>query len=162
MRFRQNRVGIVGDIKKMYNSVKISEFDMHTHRFIQRDLDVEKIPHHYMLKTVTFRDKPGGAIAMMVLRKTAQMNLEYPLATKMVIEDSYVDDVLESFDNAEIAVERMRQVEEVLETGGFEMKQWVMFGNNRCLNEKMLNTNHEKVLGSDWKPKEDRFSFKIK
>ena len=61
MRFRQNRVGIVGDIKNMYNSFQISEFDIHTHRFIWRDLDVEKIPDHYMLKTVTFGDKPWGS-----------------------------------------------------------------------------------------------------
>ena len=40
---------------------KVSEFDMHTNRFIWRDLDAEKIPDHYMLKTVTLRDKPGRA-----------------------------------------------------------------------------------------------------
>ena len=92
MRFRQNRVGIVGDIQKMYNSVRISEFDMHTHRFLWRELDTNKVPDHYVLKTVTFGDKPGGAIAMLALRKTAQMSLKYPLATRTIMEDSYVDD----------------------------------------------------------------------
>lgn len=115
-----------------------------------------------MLKTVTFGDKPGGAIAMLALKKTAQMNRRYPLAAKTIIEDSYVDDVLGRFDDAQIAIERMRQVEEVLEAGGFVMQQWVMSGDERCLNKKVLDVNHEKVLGLYWKPKEDVISFKIK
>lgn len=85
MRFKRNRVGVVGDIQKMYKCVRISEFDMHTHRFLWRDLDSGKAPGHYILKTVTFGDKSGGAIAMMALKKTAQLNLEYPLATKIII-----------------------------------------------------------------------------
>lgn len=35
-----------------------------------------------------------------------------------------MDDVLGSVDNAEVAVERMRQVKEVLEAGGFALQQW--------------------------------------
>ena len=87
MRFRQSQVGMIGDIKKMYNSVKISELDRHTHRFLWRDFDTEKRPDHYMLETVTFGDKPGGAIAMVALRKTAEMNKNYPLATKMLVRE---------------------------------------------------------------------------
>ena len=56
----------------------------------------------------------------------------------------------------------MRQVEEVLETGGFVMKQWVMSGDDISQNKKVLNVKQEKVLGLDWKPKEDVFYFKIK
>lgn len=89
MRFRQNQVGVVGDIKKMYNQVRKSEFDGHTHKLLRRDLDIERKLDHYMLKTYCY--KPGGAIAMLALRKTAQMDSDYPLVAKMMIEDSYVD-----------------------------------------------------------------------
>lgn len=95
---------------------------------------------------------------MLALKKTAQMNLKYPLAAKTITED----DVLGSFDDSQIAIERIRQVEEVLEAGGFVMKQWVMSGDERCLNKKVLDVNHEKVLSLYWKPKEDVISFKIK
>lgn len=78
-----------------------------------------------MYSRVTFGDIPGGAIAMAALRKTAQINLNYPKATKMIVEDSYVDDLLGSFDSQETALERIRQVEEILEAGGFAIKQWV-------------------------------------
>ena len=34
LRFREEKIAIVGDIKKMYHSVKISILDQHTHRFL--------------------------------------------------------------------------------------------------------------------------------
>ena len=33
IRFRENEVGISGDIKRMYHSIRISTLDQHTHRF---------------------------------------------------------------------------------------------------------------------------------
>ena len=44
IRFRENRVAFIGDIKKMYHkkmyhTVKTSELDQHTHRFLWRDMD---------------------------------------------------------------------------------------------------------------------------
>lgn len=59
---------------------------------------------------------------MMALRKAAKMNADYPLATKVIIEDSCLDDVLSSVDSIETVVERMQQVESVLEERGFKMK----------------------------------------
>lgn len=43
----------------MYNSIQMSDFDGHTHRFLWRDLGPEIKLEYYMLKTVTFGDKPG-------------------------------------------------------------------------------------------------------
>ncbi|XP_064104361.1 uncharacterized protein LOC135214230 [Macrobrachium nipponense] len=54
IRFRQHAVAIVADIKKMYNSVRISELDQHTHRFLWRDLETDREPDNYVLTTVTF------------------------------------------------------------------------------------------------------------
>ena len=34
IRFRDNRVAYIGDIKKMYHTVKTSELDQHTHQFL--------------------------------------------------------------------------------------------------------------------------------
>ena len=44
VRFRENNVGYVGDIRKMYNSVYISMLDQHCHRFIWRNMETNKIP----------------------------------------------------------------------------------------------------------------------
>ena len=76
-------------------------------------MDTERAPDHYILKTVIFGDEPGGTTAMMALRKTAHLSLKYPLATKIIIKNSYVDDILSSCDNAQEAAERMRQTDGV-------------------------------------------------
>ena len=40
---------MAGDIKKMYNTVKLSEDDMHTHRFLWKnfDLEIQKESHRF-------------------------------------------------------------------------------------------------------------------
>ena len=38
LRFRQQKVGLVGDISKMFNSIQLAEMDQHVHRFLWRDL----------------------------------------------------------------------------------------------------------------------------
>ncbi|XP_045129091.1 uncharacterized protein LOC123514899 [Portunus trituberculatus] len=84
LRFRQDFVGLIGDIKKMYNSVDISLFDQNCHRFLWREMDADRVPDHYALTTVTFGDRPGGAIAMIALRKTSEMSNQCPKAKKLI------------------------------------------------------------------------------
>ncbi|XP_068229104.1 uncharacterized protein [Palaemon carinicauda] len=162
LRFREGKIGVVGDIKKMYNTVKLSEEDMHTHRFLWRNFELERDPSHYKLKTVTFGDKPSGSIAMMALRKTAEINNCFPLASKMIVEDSYVDDIISSVNSKDCALERIKEVEEVLRLGGFQIKYWVLSGEDKDNNARVLNTEQEKVLGLSWKPKLDTFSYRVK
>lgn len=38
-RFREDQVGIVGDVSKMYHSIKMSKFDQHVHRFKWGDMN---------------------------------------------------------------------------------------------------------------------------
>ncbi len=59
-------------------------------------MKTEKQPDQYALTTVTFGDRPGGAIAMIALRKTAQMYNDCPRVTNLIENDSYVDDLITS------------------------------------------------------------------
>ena len=63
-RFRENKVVICGDIRKMYHSVKISILDQHTHRFLWRNMETYRDPDTYVMTAVSFDDKPAGNIAM--------------------------------------------------------------------------------------------------
>ena len=66
---------------------------------------------------------------MTALHKTAEMFKDkYPETAAMIINNSYVDDILHSCESAEEALERMTTTEEILKRGGFQMKQWVMSG----------------------------------
>ena len=85
IRFRENRVAFIGDIKKMYHTVKTSELDQHTHRFLWRDMDSTREPDTYIIQRVSFGDKPSGTIATIALRKTAEMTRnEYQEAADII------------------------------------------------------------------------------
>lgn len=164
LRFRQDLVAIVGDISKMYNSVLLSEADMMTHRFLWRDMNTDKVPDHYCLQTVTFGDRPSGVIAMTALRKTAEMYRDkYPETAAMIINNSYVDDILHSCGSTVEALEKITTTERILERGGFKMKQWVVSGSHDITEDsKIIDTEFEKVLGMVWEPKKDQFSYKVR
>lgn len=164
LRFRQNAVALVGDISKMYNSVLISEVDKMTHRFLWRDMNANREPDHYCLQTVTFGDRPSGVIAMTALHKTAEMFKDkHPETAAMIIDNSYVDDIIHSCGSKKEALEKIATAEDILSVGGFYMKQWVISGNHDTTGDsKIIDTDVEKVLGMIWEPKEDQFSYKVR
>ena len=58
------------------------------------------------MTSVSFGDKPAGAIASLALRKTAEINSSVsPRAARMITDNSYVDDICDSFDSESIAQE---------------------------------------------------------
>lgn len=48
LRFRQHKITVTRDIKKMYNSVHIPKLDQNVHRFLWRDMDITKEPDIYI------------------------------------------------------------------------------------------------------------------
>lgn len=164
LRFRQKPVAMAGDISKMYNSVLISELDQMTHRFLWRDMNPNREPEHYCLQTVTFGDRPSGIISITALHMTAKMfENKYPETSNMIINDSYVDDILHSCETISEAYSKINATDEILQEGGFQIKHWVISGHHDMTEDvKVFDTEIEKVLGMTWEPKEDQFSFKVK
>ena len=163
LRFRQYCVGIAGDLKKMYNTIKLSERDQGVHRFLWRDLDSRAEPDHYCLTTVTFGDRPSAAIAATALKKTAEMSKEeVPKVNQLVERDSFVDDLITSTKTSDEADQLMEDAERALEKGGFKVKEWIVSGSTRIHNiNDVTSYGGEKVLGMLWNPEEDSFRFEI-
>ena len=170
LRFREREVAVSGDISKMYHRVRIPLEDQHVHRYFWRDLETERDPDTYVKTVLTFGDKPAPAMAQIALQKTAEENQElYPEAAKAIKVNSYMDDLCDSLDTVKQAQRQTEDIDKILETGGFRVKEWI---SNKTLNEgdskqemaiKMLEGDgKEKVLGLEWKPKADKFSFKVK
>ena len=83
LRFRENSIAMAADIRKMYNSVMTSILDQHCHRYLWRNMEVDKVPETYIITTVNIGDKPGGAIATVALRETAGIfKAENPTCSK--------------------------------------------------------------------------------
>ena len=105
LRFRQSKVAFIGDIKKMFHSIEIPTEDQMTHLFLWRDLDVGKEPTTYAITRVNMGDRPSSAIAQTALRKTAEDAMEeYPDAAKIVLRNSYMDDIPASVEKYDVAI----------------------------------------------------------
>ena len=166
VRFRENPVAFIGDIKKMYHTVATTTLDHHTHRFLWRDMNSNKEPDTYVIQRVSFGDKPSGAIATVALRKTAEMSKDrYPKATEIILTNTYMDDIIESVDTESKAKQLTDDIENLLEQGGFKLKEWIYSGIQSNKNDEQVviesHTTTEKVLGVVWTPRTDEFTFKV-
>ena len=54
IRFRENKIAMIGDIKKMYHTIKMKPIAQHTHRFLWRHMDLSKETETYIL----YREHP--------------------------------------------------------------------------------------------------------
>lgn len=165
LRFRQHSIAIAGDIKKIYNTVPISERDQHCHRFLWRDMETDKAADVYVLNTVTFGDRPSSIITTLCLHQSASMKTSYRATGNKIISNSYVDDILISLPRVSEAKEFIQQTEELLSYGGFQIKHWVISGEHEEQNLQtwnVLDSKEEKILGLIWCPKGDHFTFKMR
>lgn len=156
LRFRENKIAIQGDISKMYHSIQIPELEQHVHRFLWRNMNLNKQPDTYVMQKVCFGDKPSGCIALVCLRKTAEENMDsFPNAAETIKKQSYVDDICESVNSMEEAVNTCQDINQVLSTGGFKIKKWIIAPNDE-------NTGKGKILGVCWDTQDDSFFFETK
>jgi hypothetical protein len=170
LRFRENPVAIHGDISKMYHRVLIPEVDQHVHRFLWRDMEVDRDPDIYVKTVLTFGDKPAPAMAQTALRKTAKENQDvYPEAASSLKSNSYMDDICDSVTTVQEARKLTKDIDQVLKSGGFNVKGWMSnedLGNknqHECEKMKILQgETSDKILGVAWNNKTDRLTFKIK
>ena len=170
LRFRENKIAISGDIKKMYHAIKIEGVDQQTHRFLWREMNTRK-PDTYVMTSLSFGDRPAAAIAAVALKKTAEMaGEEFPNASVTIKNNSYVDDIIDSFDNKAKATEMTEQIDSVLKKGGFEVKKWIVSG--QPVEDEMQvcstksNGDERKttstVLGVIWDVSRDELRYKVK
>lgn len=65
-------------------------------------------------------------MAITGMRKTAKMKEEEkPKAAETILKNAYVDDICDSVKNTEETKVSKKEVDEILETGGFHVKQWI-------------------------------------
>lgn len=110
----------------MYLQICLPEEDTHVHRFLWRNLDLTKKPTVYVLQRVTFGDKPSPDIASFVMLKIAKDNeAENPDAAVILRRDRYMDDLIHSCPTPEEAIQRTKELDIVLATGSFKIKEWL-------------------------------------
>jgi len=131
IRFRENEVALIGDIKKMYHSMGTTQLEKHTHRLLWRDMDARKEPDTCVIHRVSFGERPSGTIATVALRKMAEIVQEkYTQEAKIIRDNTYMDDIIESVGDRERAESVTRNIEKLGDIGGFKIKGWTISGSS--------------------------------
>ena len=158
LRWREEQVALVGDIRKMYNSIHINPTEQHCHRFLWRDLETRE-PDIYAITRVNMGDRPAAAISAEAIYMTADMNADiFPDVTQLLKTSTYVDDIVFSVSDKKKAMELTRSTTKVLSSAGFTIKHWLFSEESeprKSLDDPPSCSNPDyrtQVLGIYWEP----------
>ncbi|XP_075157320.1 uncharacterized protein LOC142230561 [Haematobia irritans] len=127
----------------------------------------------FELLTVTFGVNCAPFFAIRTLLQLAEdVQDSYPLGSKIIKENLYVDDVLAGGHTIEDTIAARKQLTSVLDSAGFELRKWTS-NDSRLLNDlhpdlllpvnwlDLSEGSSTKTLGIRWNVATDTFSFKV-
>lgn len=166
MRFRTFRVALTTDITKMYRQVMVPENQRDLLRIVWRANENEPMKH-YRMKRQTYGLKSSAYCCVEALCRCAHDYAnEYPLASGAVLQSFHVDDGTLGADNDAEAEELYRQLNLMLNKGGFPLAKWAT---NSMRMQSVIGTtansvnldlfNESSVLGIKWSVLDDRFKY---
>nr|XP_043066509.1 uncharacterized protein LOC122321147 [Drosophila bipectinata] len=124
-RFREKRIAIGGDIAEIFHQVTIHTKDQRYQRFVFIDPYTQR-RENYAMQVMPFGASCSPSCAQYVKNRNAEsFKKEYPRAVKCILENHYVDDMLDSVDTEEEAISLARQVHYIHLQGGFLIRNWV-------------------------------------
>ncbi|XP_011879230.1 PREDICTED: uncharacterized protein LOC105568293, partial [Vollenhovia emeryi] len=173
VRFRFYNVAMTGDIRQMYRQVLVHERDRDYQRILWRSSPGDSV-QEFRLNTVTYGQASSAYLAIKCIYKLAEhCERNFPIASRILREQTYVDDILAGADNVNDVVILQEQLATVLRTGGFETHKWC--SNRPEITDKISSSSREdtpnlsidtdgtiKTLGLEWNPKEDVFQFIVR
>lgn len=171
-RFRQRKIGITGDIAEMFHQIQIRRLDRPYQRFLYRQ-DPNMEPDVYEMSVMIFGASCSPTSAQYVKNINAEKFIhKFPRACDSIINNHYMDDMLDSVDEEEQAVQLAKEVRQIHAYGGFNIRSWV--SNKRAVTEQLscneqnaqknldMSGNTEKVLGMWWNTEKDTITFSLK
>ncbi|XP_072400531.1 uncharacterized protein [Diabrotica undecimpunctata] len=126
----------------------------------------------YTLNTVTYGTKSSPYLAMRCLKELGVQCAENrPEASQIILKDFYVDDLLTGAESAEEAISLCKEVDQVLQGGGMELRKWITNSKEVQLalaksedvsgSVQIGEKDKNKTLGLIWAFKEDTLMFAI-
>ena len=116
---------MTADIEAMFLQVKVPSAECKFLRFLWRD-DSTKPVKVYEYTRHVFGAKSSPTCANYALQQTGRDNMDfYPLASKAIERNFYMDDFAKSVDTEEEAIELYNQLKTVLIKGGFNLTKWI-------------------------------------
>lgn len=122
-RFRQFPIAVCADVAEMYLRIGTPPEDRKFQRFLW--IDGKGETQCYEMNVQTFGVACSPSIAQYVKNEHAkQFANEYPSAVEAIINDTYVDDLVTSFNSEEEALEVVGQVKEIQGAANFQLHKW--------------------------------------
>ncbi|XP_070566927.1 uncharacterized protein [Ptychodera flava] len=176
LRFRQDPVALVADIKQMFHQVRVDPSDCDVLRFLwwpNGDLTKDPIDHQMLVHLFGATSSPS--CASYALRRTAddnRGNFDSDIINS-VYRNFYVDDFLKSVLNSSVAKKFVEEITSLLSEGGFQLTKWI--SNSRevlssipaaerapsVMNLDLSDLPVDRALGLQWDVEEDVFKFKV-
>ena len=178
LRFRRHPVALMGDVHRMFLMIEIEDSQRRWLRFVYRPFG-SNIPLKVYEKNVVpfgLKCSPFLAIATMMLHLDTYSKT-YPEASALVKSEIYVDDILLSCADSQLAVKLRNDIQEMLGIGKFQVKKWLsndpevvesipeeLRAKAGCLllERKDLAVSEDPIsacLGIAWSPSSDMFLF---
>ena len=171
-RFRTYSYVMTGDINKMYRQIIVDSKETKYQKIFWRsefDQDIKV----FKLNTVTYGTASAPYLAVRCLIQIANDNeITYPLASKVIKRDFYMDDLLTGSNSLSELLELQRAVVKLLAKYGFELRKFLCnkkellneFHVNEGLDANILNIGENesnKTLGVYWDANNDYIVYKI-
>ncbi|XP_012231348.1 uncharacterized protein [Linepithema humile] len=167
MRFRTTAYVMVADIIKMYRQVLIHPSQTCLQRILWRS-DSSSDIGTYELVTVTYGTSSASFLATRCLKHLAEKHsADYPIGSRHVQRDFYVDDLLTGADTLQDARAARDEIISLLKLGSFELSKWasncpqlldaIDDQNNGLISIRDGADSH--ILGIQWNPITDTFHF---
>ncbi|XP_075158099.1 uncharacterized protein LOC142231374 [Haematobia irritans] len=170
--WRRHRIAFTADIEKMFRQIMVSPHHRKFQQILWRFRPFEEISI-YELNTVTYGTTSAPYLAIRVLRKLAHdFYSEFPEASRILLSDTYVDDILSGSDSFENALLLYRDLCGLLKKAGCNLRKWTT--NSVDLLREIPEEHRDpsivfdfskdktiKTLGIQWNTDDDSFSFKI-
>lgn len=171
MRFKQRKVAITADVRKMFLMVQVNKTDRPYLRFLYRNDEERKRNDpvkEFQFNVLPFGIAPSPFLAIRSMFEVADRDSEVGV---MLRKHSYVDDFLNSYNTELEAIESITKLVKVLKSGNFILHKFA--SNINKLTEKFSETKEEteisfdfdqpiSTLGLKWIPREDCFKFTVK
>lgn len=170
LQFRRHNVVFCCDIKQMYRQILIHPDDRDLQLILWREHTSQPI-QIFQLNTVTYGVNSSPYLAIRTLHQLANdEGNRFPEAAYVLKNHTYVDDIITGADTPSEANQLKHQLLSLLKCGGFELRKWISnsaellsdLPENHLEIPKFLNDPtipHFKVLGLQWSPTTDVFSY---
>ncbi|GFV72375.1 integrase catalytic domain-containing protein [Trichonephila clavipes] len=172
LKFRCHRITLTGDIEKMFRQILVNQDDVEFQRIFWREIPEESLKE-YRLLTVTYGTACAPYLSIRIIQQLAEEEIKkFPEASKVALEDFYVDDLITGTNSKEDAKKLVSQVIELMKKGCFPIRKWA--SNESSVLESLptelrsssgslhIEEDHlMKILGIIWNSKEDTFRINI-